>query len=210
MSTFEENLEKYYEKLRNNPEYVQVLFKKKNSPKGYQIIFGPRTPEELFVADNISSLFIEVLDMNKKIYGLSIPEFEEVEYYSYLVDLMKAMKENNNDEITRINLTINSLSPEENADLFFDSTLVLLDDPYGVSDKVQELTGLTDDEFDYYFEEARSMINTFGIFDVNLAEKIDDLSTLEKISSFSCRFDSRYQSMFNKIQTNQKQKTDDK
>lgn len=212
MKSFEERLKEYNKKLASNPDLVDGINNhKNNSARTKEVIFSPATETELLLADKITTLFLEIIDLNSKIHLLEAPKFEDVEYYSYLADLTVALKEGRRDEIERIKGTFSSMTPEQFGEMFFDSILLLLDEPFVTIARVQEKTGITDEEeFQGYRNLAEKIINNVGDLGSDIDKVLENPEAIDTITRVVDSFDAKYKATISKKRSRQKTIYDNK
>ncbi|MBR4262350.1 MAG: hypothetical protein IKQ35_03190 [Bacilli bacterium] len=212
MKSFDERLREYNRKLASNPDLVDGINNhKNNSPRAKEVIFSPATETELLLADKVTTLFLEVIDLNDRIHMLEIPKFEDVEYFSYLTDLTVALKEGRRDEIERIKDTFSNMTPEQFGEMFFDSLLLLLDNPFHTLERIQEKTGITDEEeFQGYRNLADKIINNIGDLGSDIDKVLENPEAIDNVSRVVDSFDARYKATISKKRSRQKTIYDNK
>lgn len=209
MSSFNDKLKEYYEKLRVHPELVQAINnKKENTARAKLVIFSPSNEAELLVADKVTTFFIDSISLFDQIYDIEVPNFEDVKLLDYYVALIKAFKSGDSSEVVRVKEEVSNIPPEEAGELLFDSFLVLSKGPNEFIDYIQKKSEIEDfEEFISYYEIANGIISS-----INMSGDIDDVlnepTSIDTLSRTIDSFHSKYEKAFSKKRTDQKRIVD--
>lgn len=87
MGSFDKLLEEYYKNLNNNPELIDEI---NNTARAREVVFSPSNDAELLVANKITTLFLDFVDIHKKITEIEIPKCKDIKLMDYYVDLISA------------------------------------------------------------------------------------------------------------------------
>ena len=206
MSSFEEKLQAYYKKIRSNPNLVEGINNyKSNSKRALQVLFLPSDESELLLADSVTTLLADCIEIHS-CCEITIPALEDVRIASFYVDLIKAFRSGNVDEIDRVKSEINGLSPEESGEMLLDSMVVLLRNPKSFMIYIQDQSGITDYEgFMDYYRIADSAMSGFGLLSVNFEEVLVSPELLDKTSRLIGSFDARFKHIKSKEKEPQKE-----
>jgi hypothetical protein len=102
MSTFEEKLKEYYERLANNPQIVQGFNNRgDNSKRAREVFLSPKDYSELIFADSVLTFFIDSTDIFYRSLELKKPDYENMKIVNYYASLINAFRSGNPDEIDR-------------------------------------------------------------------------------------------------------------
>lgn len=189
-STFKNRREEYFTKLRNNSELLESIMNGNNNSKTLNILLIPSDEKELLLAENFYILMDDLLFITKNciIGNIDVELSDDNMIILLFTRIIIALKEQNQEEISKITKELNTLNTKKSAQLIFELMTSFFSKPeelmYAIFDKCgfDQEDELSIVQFQKYLEKANEITN-------NRSNSIIDLSNIdqsndEQISNF--------------------------
>ena len=199
MENFNERLEHYYNKLRENPDLVNNIIKNSKDQQSLNILLGPRTDRELLLAESTFRLMEDMLSLTEKAY------FGEVKYIdvknsriaNIYINIINALKSNNLLEVERMKKhLIEDFDVKETASLIYELLVIFSQDADDFISVIMERCGFDDNDdlsdFKFYLSEANKITNADNRVDLDRLEPNDD-KKFHAVLDFSNEFHKLYE-----------------
>ena len=157
MTDFEEKKEEYLKTSFSRIERIELLSTKKNaqgnvkyfvysipSDKVKKIILDPKNEKELILAESTLTLGEILNDLLWNPEEINIEGCMIIQIY---IQLMNALKEEDQNAISRIKNYLNHIDPENSAKIIYELISIVNYDPYEILDYIQSQTGFTDESY---------------------------------------------------------------